>query len=300
MGGLTKNNAVAKPTALSVLAILLAGATFLPAQEQPQIDVKQLVRGVIDNELNGTHGEPSRWRYRLQRLEGDKSTVKEVVETKNCDVHFLVSLNGAALTPDQRQKENERLRKLVNDPEEQRKAKQAQQEDDRKAVEMFKMLPEAFLYRYRSSRGSLVELAFAPNPNFSPPSREARVFHAMEGTMWVDAERKRLVELAGHLAENVEFLGGVFGHLEKGGRFTVKRAELAPGLWVITQLIVEITGKALMFKSINLKQTDLMSDFRRVPADLNPAQAADILERPEVTEIAGELARPGRSTRALR
>src|SRR5450432_344579 len=101
MGGLTKNTAVAKPRmAVFVLAVLLAGATFLPAQDQHQIDVKQLVRGVIDNELNGTQGEPSRWRYRLQRQEGDKSTVKEVVETKNCDVHFLVSLNGAALTPD--------------------------------------------------------------------------------------------------------------------------------------------------------------------------------------------------------
>ena len=297
----TKSAAVAeRRTAVSIVAVLLAGATFLPAQQRPEVDVKQLVRSVIDNELDNSHRDQSRWMYRLQRLEGNKSTVKEVVETKNCDIHFLLSLKGEALTPDQREKENERLEKLVNDPEEQRKAKQEQQEDDHKAVEMFKMLPQAFLYRYSSNRGSLVELAFRPNPEFQPPSREAHVFHGMEGTMWVDAQKKRLVELDGHLAQDIEFLGGMLGHLEKGGRFTVKRDELAPGQWVITQLTVEIKGKALIFKSINLRQTDSMSDFRRVPADLNAAQAADMLKRPGVADGAGELAASDTSARAVR
>lgn len=297
----TKSATVAKQrTAVSIMAVFLAGATFLPAQQSPQVDVKQLVRSMIENELDNSHRDQVRWMYRLQRREGDKSTVKEVVETKTCDIHFLLSLNGDALTPDQRQKENERLEKLVNDPEEQRKKKHEQQEDDHKAVEMFKMLPEAFLYRYGGNRGSLVELAFWPNPDFHPPSREAHVFHGMEGTMWVDAEKKRLVELDGHLAQDVEFLGGVFGHLDKGGRFTVRRSELAPGQWVVTGLIVEITGQALIFKSINLRQTDSMSDFRRVPADLNPAQAADMLKRGSVPEVAGELAAGDTSTRAVR
>lgn len=212
------------------------------------------------------------------------ATLKEVVETKICDVNFLLSLNGKPLTPDQRQKENERLERLVNDPEEQHKVKHAQQEDDRKAVEMFTMLPEAFLYRFIGNRGSLIELAFSPNPDFHAPSREAQVFHGMEGTMWIDAGKKRLVELDGHLARDVEFLGGLFGRLEKGGNFAVRRAELAPEQWVITELAVEIKGKALIFRSINLRQIEAMSDFHRIPPDLNPAQAADMVKRPAIAE----------------
>jgi hypothetical protein len=187
---------------------------------------------MIDNELHNSHPDETRWMYRLRRQEGDTATLKEVVETKICDVNFLLSLNGKPLTPDQRQKENERLERLVNDPEEQRKVKHEQQEDDRKAVEMFKMLSEAFLYRFIGNRGSLIELAFLPNPDFHAPSREAQVFRGMEGTMWIDAGKKRLVELDAHLARDVEFLGGLFGHLEKGGHFAVRRAELAPELWV--------------------------------------------------------------------
>jgi hypothetical protein len=294
-----------KRAAVSFGIVFLAGVTFLSGQQAPQVrvkqvDARQLVRDMIDNELNSNPRDHNLWMYRLQQKEGGKATVKEVVETKTCDIRFILSLNGQALTPDERQKENERLTKLVNDPEEQRKLKHGQEEDDHRAVEMFKLLPEAFLYRFGSNRGSLVELTFWPNPDFRPASREAQVLHGMEGTMRVDAEKKRLVELDGHLAQNVEFLGGLLGHLEKGGRFRVMRAELAPGRWAVTYLNVEIKGNALLFKSINLRQTDSMTDFHPVPGDLDVAQAADLLKGPVVSEVAGELGAGGTSRGTVR
>jgi hypothetical protein len=289
MTALTKRVWIVKErNAVLIVAVLLllAGATFLPAQQSAPADPKQLVRGVIDNELHESQGDQRRWMYRLQKQEGGKTAVNEVVVTRDCEIHLLLSMNGEPLTPDQRQKENERLQKLINDPDQQRKAKRDQQEDDHKAVEMFKMLPEAFLYRYTSNPGNLVELTFSPNPDFHSPSREAQVFHGMEGTMLIDAEKKRLVQIDGKLAQNVEFFGGLLGHLEKGGHFSVKRAELAPGQWVMTQLMVEMKGKALIFKSINLRENDLLSDFRPVPADLSPVQAADLLKNSGFAEVA--------------
>jgi hypothetical protein len=290
----TKRAEVIKPKIPILVIVVLflfffffAAAPFLHAQQTATVDPKQLVRSVVDNELADSPRDQNRWMYRIQKQEGDKTTVKEVVETKDCEIHLLLSTNGEPLSLDQRQKENERLQKLVNDPVEQRKQKHDQEEDDRKAVEMFKMLPEAFLYRYSSSRGSLVELTFSPNPDFHSRSREVQVFHEMEGTMLLDAEKKRLVQIDGKLAHDVEFLGGLFGHLDKGGHFSVKRAELAPGQWEMTQLTVEMKGKALIFKSINLREQDLLSDFRPVPADLKPTQAADLLKTSGFVEVAG-------------
>jgi hypothetical protein len=269
-----------------VASFILTVVAFSPGQRQAPPDVKQLVRDVITNELQSGKTDQTRWMYRLQRQEADKITVREVVETRDCDVHLLLASDGAALTPAQLQKENKRLETLVHDPQEQRRKRHEQQEDDRKAVEMFKMLPEAFLYQYRGSRGSLEELTFRPNPDFRPPSREAQVFHGMEGSMVVDADKKQLVEIDGHLAQDVEFLGGLFGHLDKGGHFVVKRAEVGPGHWAITELNVEMKGKALIFKSINLRQKDRMSDFRTMPADLSAAQAVDILKAPGFAQVA--------------
>ena len=58
------------------------------------------------------------------------------------------------------------------------------------------MLPDAFVFNYAADDGNLVKLSFKPNPNFHPPSLEARVFHDMEGEMWVDCKQERLASSA--------------------------------------------------------------------------------------------------------
>jgi hypothetical protein len=47
-------------------------------------------------------------------------------------------------------------------------------------------------YSLRGRQGDLVTLTFRPNPNFEPPSLEARVFHGMQGEMTVDTKQERL------------------------------------------------------------------------------------------------------------
>ena len=132
---------------------------------------------------------------------------------------------------------------------------------------------------YASRQADLVTLTFRPNPNFQPPSLEARVFHDMQGEMTVDIKQERLVALNGHLMEDVKFGGGLLGHLDKGGKFEVRQTEVAPGHWEMTALRVDMKGKALLFKTIGVQQAETHSDFSRVPDDLTLAEAAGILDK---------------------
>ncbi|HEV3312141.1 MAG TPA: hypothetical protein VG815_16650, partial [Chloroflexota bacterium] len=118
---------------------------------------------------------------------------------------------------------------------------------------------------------------FRPNLNFKPPSLDARVFHGMEGELWVEGKQERLAAINGHLMEDVKFGGGLLGHLDKGGRFEVRQVEVATGHWEMAVMAVDMRGKALLFKTINVQQTETRSDFQRVPDDLTLTQAADIL-----------------------
>ena len=70
---------------------------------------------------------------------------------------------------------------------------------------LFKMLPDAFVFNYVGDDRDLVKLSLRPNPNFHPPSMEARVFHDMEGEMWVDCKQERLAAFSGHLTRDVKF-----------------------------------------------------------------------------------------------
>jgi hypothetical protein len=156
---------------------------------------------------------------------------------------------------------------------------QARNEKAEPGARLFKILPDAFVFTYEGRDGHLIKLSFRPNPNFQPASVEARVLHGMQGEMTVDTSQERLAAINGHLMEDVTFGGGLLGHLDKGGYFEVRQAEVAAGHWEMTVLSVDMKGKALLFKTIAVHETENHSDFHQVPDDLTLGGAAGILNR---------------------
>jgi len=259
--------------------ILLASTTL--AQSPPgglELSANELARRVIANELK-FQDDHDHWMYRQEKEEPGKKQIKEIVETKDGDLSRLISINGHPLTAQEQEKENQRIQELVGSPGEQGKLQRARILETERGKRLFKMLPDAFVFNYAGRGGALIKLSFRPNPNFQPPSLEARVFHDMEGELWVDSKEERLAVLNGRLMEDVKLAGGLLGRLAKGGHFEVRQAEVAAGHWEMAGMTVDMKGKALFFKTTNVQQTENRSDFERVPDDLTLTQAADILNR---------------------
>jgi hypothetical protein len=190
-----------------------------------------------------------------------------------------LSINDRNLTAKQQEEEDQRVQELLTSRSAKRKLQGALDAETLQGRRLFKLLPAAFVFTYAGGDGNLAKLSFRPDPNFYPPSLEARVFHDMEGEMWVDCKQERLAAFNGHLTEDVKFGLGLLGHLDKGGHFEVKQAEVVPGHWDMTTMSVEMTGKALLFKSIGVHKRENRRDFQQVPDDLTLTQAADILNR---------------------
>jgi len=93
----------------------------------------------------------------------------------------------------------------------------------------------------------------------------------------VDAKQKRLAEISGKLMSEVKFGGGVLGHLDKGGTFWVKQQDLGSGHWEITVLDVQMIGKALFFKTIDVAEKDSYTNFQPVTEGTTLAKAAQLL-----------------------
>ena len=209
------------------LAILLSGSTASPESAR-DASANDLVRRIVANELKVQDEDHSHWMYRMEVEDRGKREVREIIETKYGDLSRLLYVNGRPLSEEEQKKEDRRIQQLVRSPSENRKQQQARNDDGDEARRLLKMLPDALLFTYRERRGDLVKLSFKPNPSFRPPSREAHVFHEMEGEVWVDTAQNRLVEITGHLAHEVKFAGGLLGHLDRDGRFEVRQAEVAP------------------------------------------------------------------------
>jgi hypothetical protein len=264
-----------------IVTIILLGSNALPQSDfgNPGLSANELARKVIINELKFQDEDHSHWMYRLEKEDAGKKQVQEIVETKDGSLSRLLSTDGRPLDAKQQQKENRRIQRLVSNPGEQRKLQQASSKKAEQGERLFKILPDVFVFGYAGCEGDLIKLSFRPNPNFQPPSIEARVLHGMQGEMTVDIKQERLAAINGHLMEDVKFGGGLLGHLNKGGKFEVRQAEVAPGHWEMTVLVVDMKGKALLFKTIGVHETENHSDFHRVPDDLTLAEAAGILNR---------------------
>ncbi len=224
----------------------------------------------------------SHWMYRVENESPHGREVDEVIGTKHGDLKRRVVINGRPLNAAQEREENERIKKLASHPQALRKSMNNEDQDSNRSQKMLKMLPDALTFSYGETHGDTVELHFKPNPSFRPPSYEARVFQSLEGNLWVNSKQERLVELTGRVIHEVRFLDGLLGHLNQGGNFQVEQTEVAPGYWELTLLNVNMTGKVLFFKTINVRQHMSRSNFRRISDDVTLSQAAEILQKQAV------------------
>lgn len=247
------------------------------ADHVAQTNPRRLVTQVMNNELNADLNDHSLWMYIADKVDHEKQETKKVVETPKGDLDLLIAVNGHPVPPEELKKEEEGLNKVASEPHELAKRQQAEHDDEKKARELMKMLPTAFLYKFEGEQNGIIHLSFRPDPEFDPPTREAKVFHSMAGVMWVQAREKRLVKLAGHLIEDVDFGMGVLAKLKKGGTFEIDRAEFAASHWKTTLTDVHISGHALFFKSISEQQHEVDRDYKQIP-NLTPVQGARLLE----------------------
>jgi hypothetical protein len=268
----------------SMIAIFLCGPAVIsqvrPDQNQSANDV---VRKMVSNELKALDQDHTCWMYRLETEKGGTGEVLEVAETKQGDLTRLVAKGGQPLSDEQRKEEDQRTEEFIKNPEQQRKRQREQDEDIRKAKQLLALLPDALNFSFAERNGDTVKLNFQPNPAFHPPSREAHAFHEMEGQVILDGRQGRLVEINGHLKNAVHF--GILGHLDRGGTFDVRQEEVAPNHWEITFLKVNMKGKALFFKTINVQQNEMRSHFHQVPETLTLTQAIDLLQKQDAVPV---------------
>ena len=259
-----------------VILLLVSRIASAESQSEAQPSPVNLVWAVIRSELNISLTE-IRWKYLLVKEVDGKQETREVVETKSGSLDRLIAIAGEPLTDAQQRGETERILRLSHNPEEQHKFEQTHRKDAEQCNRFLQMIPDAFLFEYAGESGGRIKLIFKPNPRFQPPSREGKVLHEMAGEIWVDAKHQRLVSINGQLINEVKFARGLLGHLEKGGQFTVKRTEITPGHWELTEMAVDMRGKALLFKTISVQQKELHRNFQPVPDDLSLSDAAGFL-----------------------
>lgn len=254
-----------------------ASAPLQPETQLPQ-DPNQYVREVIEREINVQNNDHTHWRYLKHREDEKGSNDRDVIQTKEGQISRVLLVNGQPLGQEDRRKDEERILKLVTDPNERAKRQKREDADGEKALQMLKAIPDAFIFKYDGQADGLVHLTFSPNPKYDAPTRELQVFRSLSGKMWIDRKAGRLARIDGALFEDVTFGWGLLGRLNKGGTFNVVQKQVGSNHWEVVSTDVNMSGHAIIFKTVNVRQHEVLSDFRRLPDDLTMAQAYKMLE----------------------
>lgn len=300
----------------ALLGALVAPPACAQAAADPAVDAAALVRRAVANRL-AADAAPQPVRFVFHKHDERHDFTQKIIETQDGDVALAIAANGRALGSVGRQAQIDRLNNFVAHPELQEHRHKREQEDAARVTRLLRELPDAFLYREDSTVACTTtvppfvpipgeaapppaadpepvaqcyHLTFTPNPKFDPPDAESKILRGMAGEIWIETSHERLVRLNARVIADVEFGWGIIGRLNKGGTIFLEQTDVGNDNWQLTRMKLNLTGKALLVKSLSYHITEEMSRFSPVPADLDYRKAIQMLlaeQAPAANQAAG-------------
>jgi len=139
--------------------------------ENSDKNANELARSVLQNEVKAEANDHSHWTLRVETEKSGRKEVDEVVQTKDGDLTWPLSIDGRPLTAKQQHDVDQQIRKLTSDPKALQKSMKEENDDEAHSQRLLKMLPQALIFSFGERRGDVVQLHFTPNPKFRPATR---------------------------------------------------------------------------------------------------------------------------------
>ncbi len=265
--------------------VLFAAAHGLLAE-----DAKQIVQQAVNTQLAADRDDRSHWRY-IRTDDGKDKVV--IVETEHGAISRHIELNGKPVSAAVLAADDENNQRFAHDPGAQKKQRENGEHDEKSAIELLNLMPEAFLWKVESATPELITLSYMPNPSFDPPDMEARVMGSMSGTLTVALPGHRIKTFKGRLMKDVTIGFGLLARIKAGSTFDIERREVAPGSWQIAETHVHISGHALFFKTIGTQEDEVKTDFSLVPLGTSLERAVELLKDSQCCSARQQRGAPG-------
>jgi hypothetical protein len=253
----------------------LALASFVPVLGHAQT-AQQIIQQIVDTERTENKNDRSQWIYLDNSAKPKEHTLQWVATTSHSNVDRVLVKDGHELAEPEQQSQ---IQKFLHDTHAQNKQISENQHDYQQVDELLRLLPDGFIWTVLQTTPDETTLHFIPNPNFHPPTHEARVFAAATGDLIADNHQHRIRSVHGTLIHDVTFGGGLLGRLKQGGSFAIEQQQVAPSFWQLTLIHIHLDGSALLFKSISFQEDEDRSRFTREQDDVTLDQAADAVMR---------------------
>jgi hypothetical protein len=107
-----------------------------------------------------------------------------------------------------------------------------------------------------------IVVTFAARPDARPVTREGRTARVFKGTVWIHEAAREVMDVEAVAVDDISY-GGFIAKLYEGTAARLDRSEIAPGVWLPTQ--VKLNGEArALFRKTKIEFLIEWFDYRRI------------------------------------
>lgn len=269
-------------------ALLLSAVCrgVLPQNAAPRapIDLQKLIQDAAWNQIQSMQNHARDYQCEHEEITDGNSVTTLEIDTRRGTVERTTQINGHPPSKKQCRRGLAHLNRIAYSPRLQRSRLKDQQSELGRREQLFRALPEAFLFTGEGvEKGTgLLKVAYRPNPDFHPSNRVGAVLGGLAGVMWIDPSSRHIVKIDGRVVKPVTFGWGFLAKLFPGGRYEMEQMRLPDGDWKLAKLDVHLHGTMLIVKKLNVNLTEIYRSYRAVGHNLTLPAAVQMLSRARV------------------
>jgi hypothetical protein len=255
---------------------------------KPLPDLESLLKAVIANQEKV---EEMRERYTFRQTEtvrkqdkdggmkDDETKVYEVTPVGNRFVRRLMSVNGKELSAAEKEKEDRRMQKAVEElikkrdkeleKKERARAKGKDEDDDDDLTILdFLRISEITSVRREMFRGhEIIAFDFEPRKSFKPKNRGEGLASKLAGTMWVDENAQQIARLEARLTNSFKIGGGLLASISPSSAVVFEQEKVGDEVWLPSYGEIDLSARVMLFSKLNRNYVVRNSDYKKYHID---------------------------------
>ncbi|MEK6286657.1 MAG: hypothetical protein AABO57_13030 [Acidobacteriota bacterium] len=203
----------------------------------------------------------------------------EVTPIGDRSVERLMSVNGKELSASEREKEDKRFQKEVEDTikrrekkeqkDEQARAKgEKEKEDDGVEIKDFLRVSEITSVRREMFRGhEVIAFDFEPRKGFKPKNRGEDIVNKLAGTIWVDETAQQIARLEARLTNSYKIAGGMLASIGASTAFSFEQEKIGDEVWMPSSMEANLSVRLLLLAKFNRSVERHYSEYKKYQID---------------------------------
>jgi len=213
------------------------------------------------------------------RVKGSDTRIYEVTPVAGDFVERLISLNGKDLSVSDREKEDKRVQKEIEDVLKRREKKDQQKErarsrgekeekDDDLEISDFLRISEITSVRREMFRNhEVIAFDFEPRKGFKPKNRSEEIVNKLAGTIWVDEAAQQIARLEARLTDSFKIGGGVLASISPSTAFVFEQDKIGNEMWLPSLMEANISVRLLVFAKFSRSVERRYSEYKKYQVD---------------------------------